>query len=100
MLMVFGTLTDRAAFQIAAPILGLGGFLYSPLLGAMVAEKSAPVLAGSVAGILMSVWQLGSVIVPLVVGVMYQWTGSVEVAFLTLAAGPVLAIVCLVFVKE
>jgi nitrate/nitrite transporter NarK len=66
----------------------------------MVAEKSAPVLAGSVAGILMSVWQLGSVIVPLVVGVMYQWTGSVEVAFLTLAAGPVLAIVCLVFVKE
>jgi sugar phosphate permease len=100
MLMVFGTLTDQLAFRIAAPILGLGGFLYSPLMGAMLAEKSGPALAGSIAGILMSVWQLGSVIVPLAVGIVYQWTESFNAAFLTLAAGPIVAVICLLFVKE
>jgi sugar phosphate permease len=100
MLMVFGTLTDRLAFQIAAPIVGLGAFLYSPLLAAMVAETSGAVLAGSAAGVLASFWQLGSVIVPLVVGIVYQSTGSFLAAFATLAAGPALAAVGILFVKE
>lgn len=100
MLMVFGSLTDKAAFMIAAPFVGLGAFVYSPLMAAMVAESSGVLLAGSAAGILNSVWQLGSVIVPVVVGVVFQSTGSFAAAFATLAAGPALAAVCLLFVRE
>ncbi|HWK45202.1 MAG TPA: MFS transporter [Stellaceae bacterium] len=100
MLMVFGTLTDRLAFQIAAPFVGLGAFVYSPLMAAMVAEASGVALAGSAAGILGGIWQLGSVIVPLVVGFVFQSTGSFQAAFATLAAGPVLAAICLLFVRE
>jgi sugar phosphate permease len=100
MLMVFGTLTDRRSFQIAAPFVGLGAFLYSPLMAAMVAEASGVLLAGSAAGILGGFWQLGSVIVPVVVGVVFQSTGSFQAAFATLAAGPVAAAICLLFVRE
>ena len=100
MLMVFGTLTDKRAFQIAAPFVGLGAFLYSPLMAAMVAEASGVLLAGSAAGILGGFWQLGSVIVPVVVGVVFQSTGSFLAAFATLAAGPVVAALCLLFVRE
>jgi sugar phosphate permease len=100
MLMVFGTLTDKRAFQIAAPFVGLGAFLYSPLMAAMVAEASGVLLAGSAAGILGGFWQLGSVIVPVVVGVVFQSTGSFLAAFATLAAGPVVAAICLLFVRE
>jgi sugar phosphate permease len=100
MLMIFGTLTDRLAFQIAAPLVGLGAFLYSPLLAAMVAEASGPALAGSAAGVLAGLWQLGSVIVPVVVGIVYQSTGSFLAAFATLAAGPALAAIGMLFVKE
>ena len=98
MLMTFGTLTDKLSFQLAAPLLGLGAFLYSPLLAAMVATNSGATLAGSAAGILASFWQLGSVIVPLVIGLVYQTTGSFLAAFATLAAGPTLAAIGLLFV--
>jgi nitrate/nitrite transporter NarK len=100
MLIVFGTLTERGAFEVAAPLLGLGAFLYSPLLAAMVAQTSGPVLAGSAAGVLAGFWQLGSVIVPLVVGLVFQLTGSFLAAFATLAAGPALAAVGILFVTE
>jgi nitrate/nitrite transporter NarK len=100
MLMVFGTLTDPVTFKIAAPLVGLGAFLYSPLLAAMVAEASGPVLAGSAAGVLAGFWQLGSVIVPVVVGIVFQSTGSFLAAFATLAAGPALAAIGILFVKE
>jgi predicted MFS family arabinose efflux permease len=32
MLLVFGLLDNKLAFQLAAPLLGLGAFVYSPLL--------------------------------------------------------------------
>lgn len=100
MLMVFGQLTGTLAFQIAAPFVGLGAFVYSPLMAAMVAEASGVALAGSAAGILNSFWQTGSVIVPLAVGVVFQATGSFAAAFATLAAGPAVAAVVLLFVRE
>jgi cyanate permease len=37
--------------------------------------------------------------VPVVVGVVFQATGSFMAAFATLAAGPALAILCLLFLK-
>ncbi len=100
MLLVFGTLSDKAAFQVAAPLLGIGAFVYSPLLAVMVAEAAGPALAGSATGLTAGFWQLGSVIVPLVVGFVFQTTGSFMAALATLAAGPALGAVCMLFVQE
>ncbi len=100
MLIVFGRLSSRAAFEIAAPFLGLGAFLYSPLLAALVAETSGVLLAGSAAGVLAGFWQLGSVIVPVVVGIVFQSSGSFLAAFAALAAGPALAAIGILFVRE
>ena len=85
---------------MAAPLLGIGAFVYSPLLAVMAAEAAGPALAGSATGLLAGFWQLGSVIVPLVVGVVYQPSGSFSTALATLAAGPGLGVVFMLFVKE
>jgi nitrate/nitrite transporter NarK len=69
-------------------------------MAVMVAESSGALLAGSAAGILNSFWQLGSVIVPLVVGIVFQASASFEAAFATLAAGPACAAIVLLFVRE
>jgi sugar phosphate permease len=100
MLLVFGTLSDKLAFQIAAPLLGIGAFVYSPLLAVMVAEAAGAALAGSATGLTAGFWQLGSVIVPLVVGFVFQSTGSFMAALAILAAGPALGVLCMLFVQE
>lgn len=100
MLVVFGTLHDRLSFQLAAPLLGLGAFVYSPLLAVLVAEVSGPARAGAATGLTAGLWQLGSVIVPLAVGAVFQQTGSFMGAFLVLAAGPVFGALCMLFVPE
>ena len=100
MLLAFGSLSTPAGFAMAAPLVGLGAFLYSPLMAAMVAQSSGPALAGSAAGVLAGFWQLGSVIVPVVVGMVFQATGSFLAAFATLACGPLLAAIGILFVRE
>ena len=100
MLLVFGTLTEKTAFQLAAPLLGIGVFVYSPLLAVMVAEAAGAALAGSATGLTAGFWQLGSVIVPLVVGFVFQATGSFMAAMAALAAGPALGVICMFLVKE
>lgn len=99
MLLTFGTLHDKLAFQIAAPLIGFGAFVYSPLMAVMVADAAGTALAGSATGLTASVWQLGSTIVPIVVGVVFQETNSFMAAFAMLAAGPALAVLCLLFLR-
>lgn len=99
-LLVFGKLETKGQFQLIAPLLGVAAFAYSPLLGALVTETAGVSRAGSSAGVTNGFWQLGSVIVPVAVGVVYQSTHSFYAAFLILAAGPLLGSVGLMFVRE
>jgi sugar phosphate permease len=99
-LLVFGQLSTLTAFQIAAPLIGIGVFVYSPLIVAMVAEEAAPGHAGSAAGIANAVWQMGSAMAPAAVGIIFQWTQSFSVCFATLAAGPLIAVISMFFVRD
>ncbi len=76
-----------------APVLGIAAYVYSPLMMAMIPSFSGEGLAGSAAGGVNAFWQLGSAIVPTVVGMVFGATTSFQAAFLTLAAGPLLAII-------
>jgi sugar phosphate permease len=99
-LLIFGTLETGGQFRLLAPVLGVTAFAYSPLLGAMVTETAGVRRAGSSAGVTNAFWQLGSVIVPIAVGVVFQATQSFYAAFATLAAGPLLGACGLMFVRE
>ncbi len=98
-LTLFGFLETRISFQIAAPLLGIGAFCYSPLIVTLMAELSGPKLAGSVAGMATALWQVGGLIVPLVVGYVFQVTGSFVDVFAMLALGPLAGAVCMLCVK-
>ena len=51
-------------------------------------------------GLTNAFWQLGSVMVPLAVGVVFQSTHSFTLAFVALAAGPLLGTLAMFAVKE
>lgn len=99
-LLVFGSLSSYAAFLVVAPILGIGAYAYSPLTAAMIPALTGARLAGSAAGAVNAFWQLGSVIVPAVVGPVFHATGSFYAAFLTLAAGPLAGALVLLFMRD
>ncbi|SEJ91905.1 MFS transporter [Paraburkholderia diazotrophica] len=99
-LLLFGSLHTEQQFMLAAPFLGVTAFIYTPLIVAMVAEIAGPKLVGSAYGFTNAFWQLGSVIVPVVIGIVFQLTNSFSMAFVALAAGPALATVAMFWVKE
>ncbi|MGV9379483.1 MFS transporter [Nonomuraea sp. NPDC003707] len=99
-LLVFGTRDSLTGFLWVAPFLGIAAYVYSPLMIALIPELAGVRLAGSAAGATNAFWQLGSTIVPVVLGAVFQATHSFFWAFATLAAGPLLGLVLLLGVRE
>jgi ACS family glucarate transporter-like MFS transporter len=99
-LLLFSFATDIVQFLWIAPILGIAAYVYSPLMIAMIPTFSGERLAGSASGGVNAFWQLGSTVVPAVVGMVFGATGSFQLAFLTLAAGPLLAIIPMLAIRE
>ncbi|WP_407174833.1 MFS transporter [Bradyrhizobium sp. STM 3562] len=100
MLTIFGLMSSKQGFLLAAPFLGLTAVVYSPLLAAMITEKVDGRFTATATGVINAFWQLGSVIVPSIVGVVFAATGSFQVALVILAAGPLLGSLCMVAVRE
>lgn len=100
MLIVFGMMHTKSGFLIAAPLLGLTAVVYSPLLAAMITERVDMRMTATATGMINALWQLGSVIVPSVVGVVFAATGSFAAAFAVLAAGPLIGTLCMLAVHE
>ncbi|GHG54917.1 MFS transporter [Sinomonas cellulolyticus] len=100
LLMVFGALDTPTAFLWAAPFLGFAAYGWSPLLVSLVPRIVPGTVSGSASGVANGIWQLGSVSAPLVVGAVFAASHSFESAFLALAAGPVVGLVILFFVRE
>jgi sugar phosphate permease len=98
-LLGFGWTETSQAFRYMAPVLGVFAFAYSPLMGAIVAEVAGSDLAASATGLTNALWQIGSVVVPVVIGALFQATGSFHVAFAALAVGPAIAAIVMAFVR-
>lgn len=100
-LLIFGTLTGYPALLTMAALVGIGAAAYSPLVTALIPQLAGTRIAGSAAGAVNAFWQLGSVVVPTVVGVAYAATdGSFTAAFATLALGPIVGAVLALFIRE
>ncbi|RQS19990.1 MFS transporter [Burkholderia sp. Bp8992] len=100
MLLVFSRCSTAQEFYIAAPFLGAVAFGYTPVLVAQVTQTSGAKAAGLAAGLTTAVWQLGSAMAPLVVGAVYARSHSFSYPLLTLAAGPVLGALILIFIRR
>lgn len=98
-LLIFGTLDSLPWFLVVAPLLGIGAYAYSPLTAAMTTLLVDRQVAGSAAGAVNAFWQLGSVIVPAVIGPVFVATGSFTAAFAALAAGPLIGAVMALFIR-
>jgi sugar phosphate permease len=98
-LLVFGRCSTAAQFYLVAPLLGAFAFGYTPVLMAQVSDASGKRSAGAGAGLTNAIWQSGSAISPLAVGHVYGQTHSFLLALLTLALGPLVGVVALLFVS-
>ncbi|OXM70134.1 MFS transporter [Amycolatopsis sp. KNN50.9b] len=99
-LLVFGTRDSLSGFLWVAPFLGVAAYVYSPLMVAMIPRIAGVGLAGSAAGATNAFWQLGSTVVPVVLGAVFQATHSFFAAFATLAAGPLVGALLMLGVRE
>ena len=99
-LLIFGPLSTLSAFMVAAPMIGIGAFIATPLLVTQIAEQGGPEMAGSAAGIANACWQLGSALSPIAVGFVFQMSHSFGGAFGVLAIGPLFGLACMLFVTE
>lgn len=99
-LLAFGTRSSLTEFLWAAPILGITAYVYSPLMVALIPRLAGVRLAGSAAGATNAFWQIASTLVPTVVGAVFAASHSFFWAFATLAAGPLLGMICMLGVRE
>ena len=99
-LLVFSQLNDVAGFRLIAPVLGFGAFAYSPLLTAMTSERMNPATLGAAAGISNAIIQVGAIIVPIVIGTVFEQTHSFQYAVMAMAIGPFIGAACMACVSN
>ncbi|MGO1885719.1 MAG: MFS transporter, partial [Citricoccus sp.] len=96
----FSFATSAVQFLWIAPLLGIVAYVYSPVMLAMIPSLAGDRLAGSAAGGINAFWQLGSAVVPTVIGMVFSATSSFQVAFIALAAGPLLAVIPMLAIRQ
>ncbi|MET9761967.1 MFS transporter [Streptomyces sp. NPDC006372] len=96
----FGFAVTYTQAVFLAVLLGIGAYAYSPLLATLTQTFAKLDFVGTAAGTINAVWQLGSVIVPVVVGAVFAATGSFPLAFVALAVGPALGVVAGCFIRQ
>lgn len=99
-LLVFGFLDQESHFLIFAPVLGIFAFGFTPLMAAILTEITEPDKIGAAAGLMNAIVQFSALLSPLMVGVIYDHTGSFLGAFLCLAAGPPIAALAALMIDE
>ena len=99
-LSVFGHLKSLQALEIAAALLGVMTFGWGALIASIITEIVGVRLAASAIGVSNAAFQVGSVLVPLAVGMVFQSTHSFNLAFITLAIGPIVGGVAVLAVRE
>lgn len=99
MLVVFGRCSTTTQFFLVAPVLGATAFGYTPLLYVLLTEASGVRAAGAASGLTNAIWQFGSTLSPLAVGLVFGHLHSFQFALGTLALGPLVAALLLCLLK-
>ena len=96
-LAIFGSQTTFFGFCLAGFALGVSAYAFWPLFSAILADQIDQRRLGSSAGLANASWQSANVLVPLAAGSVVDATHSLAMSLLVLEAGPLLGVVCLLF---
>ncbi|WP_052420890.1 MFS transporter [Paraburkholderia ferrariae] len=99
-LVVFGGLTELRTMAIVAGVLGFCSVGCFTLVVTMLTELVEVDLAASAVGLNNAFAQLAGVIMPVAVGIVFRETSSFFLAFLTLAAGPLVSVILVMTLRE
>lgn len=99
-LIAFGMNQSRSLIYPLAILLGIASYIYSPIMSTMIGETVDKDLVGTATGFVNTIWQFGSLLSPVVVGTVIDATRNFFFGFLTLAIGPMLGTIAILFVKE
>lgn len=98
-LWLFGINREASLLVFLCPLLGAGSFVFGPVLNTFISELVAPYQVATAIGLCNSIWQIGSLISPVLAGLILDMTGSYSWAFAVLAAGPLIAVAVLSLVR-
>ena len=84
---------------LLAPFLGAAAFIFGPVLNTFISELVEAEQVGTAIGFCNAIWQLGSLISPVLAGLILDHTGSFTGVFVMLAAGPFLSVLLLARIK-
>jgi ACS family glucarate transporter-like MFS transporter len=99
-LILFGSVSSVTMFFWVGAGLGIVAYAATTLMVALVPTLVPSSVTGTAAGTTNAIWQLGTTIVPVVVGAVFAGTGSFVAAFATLAAGPLIGMCLLLLIRE
>ena len=91
------TITNFTYLLILTIVLGTASFMYSPIMTTIIGETVEPRLVGGALGLVNGIWQLGALASPLIMGMVIDQTGSYLLVFITLAAGPFVGAIIMLF---
>ncbi|WP_312202780.1 MFS transporter [Anaerospora hongkongensis] len=100
LLWLFAKNQDAQYLAVLATLLGAGAFMFGPVLNTFISELVAARSVATAVGFCNGVWQIGSLISPVTAGLVLDQTGSYVYAFSILAAGPLVAVGLLAFVRS
>ncbi|SAK79987.1 MFS transporter [Caballeronia ptereochthonis] len=100
LLIAFGTCTSMTGYYLIAPFLGAAAYGYTPLLIGLYTRASGARLAGAAAGLVNTVWSVGSFVSPIVAGYVFAHGRSVDATLAVIAAGPLAGALVLAFARE
>ena len=99
LLCFYGQNRNPQLLTVLSPLLGAAAFVFGPVLNTFISELVQKDQVGTAIGFCNAVWQIGSLISPVLAGLVLDVTGSYGGVFLMLAAGPALAVLLLSGVK-
>lgn len=99
-LWLFGNNQNAANLIFLMPLLGVGAFVFGPVLNTYISEMVKGHQVATTIGFCNGIWQLGSLLSPVAVGGLLDYSGNYQWVFAMLAAGPLLAVVFLALIRN
>lgn len=100
LLLFYGQNRNLGLVTLVAPLLGAAAFVFGPVLNTLISELVEADQVGTAIGFCNAIWQLGSLMSPVLAGLLLDHTGSYNGVFMMLAAGPLLSVLLLAGIRE
>lgn len=99
LLLLYGQNRSSGMVYLFAPLLGAAAFIFGPVLNTYISELVEAEQVGTAIGFCNAVWQIGSLVSPVLAGMILDYTGNYNSIFFMLAVGPFMSVLILSRIK-